>query len=192
MLSLEKKRAMPIPRSLNIVLSELEKALLDKIKRAHTSSIREVERSSMILTMSEGVGNKPAAAKTDFSIYQYRLWRARWLSFSAKFARIVSETEPKKLSYELEKCIRLCLSDLPRPGSPCTFNAEQYCRIIAISLEAPALSNRPISEWTPREIADESIKRGIVPSISKSQVRSFLKGKRPKTAPNGGLAEPEV
>ena len=40
----------------------------------------------MILTMSEGLGNKPAAAKTGFSIYQFRL----------------------------------CLTDLPRPGSPCT------------------------------------------------------------------------
>ena len=183
---------MPKPTSQRIALSELEKTLLVKISRAHTSSIREVKRSTMILTMSEGVGNKPGAAKTGFSIYQFRLWRARWLSFSSKFARIVSETESKKLSYELEKCIRLCLSDLPRPGSPCTFNAEQYCRIIAISLEAPALSNRPISEWTPREIADESIKRGIVERISKSQVRSFLKGKRPKTAPNGGMAKPEV
>lgn len=183
---------MPKPTSPIIALSELEKRVLEKISRAHTSSIREVERSSMILTLSEGLGNKPASAKTGFSIYQYRLWRARWLSFSAQFARIVCETEPKKLSYELEKCIRLCLSDLPRPGSPCTFNSEQYCRIIAISLESPALSDRPISEWTPREIAEEAIKRGIVPSISKSQVRSFLKGKRPKTAPNRGLVEPEV
>lgn len=183
---------MPKPTSPKIKLSELEKSVLMKISRAHTSSIREVERSSMILTMSEGLGNKPAAAKTGFSIYQFRLWRTRWLSFSATFARLVSESEPKKLSYELEKSIRLCLSDLPRPGKPCTFNAEQYCRIIAISLEAPELSDRPISEWTAREIADESIKRGIVGSISKSQVRSFLKGKRPKTAPNGGLAEPKV
>lgn len=183
---------MPKPMSPRIAISELEKTLLVKISRAHTSSIREVERSSMILTISEGLGNKPASAKTGFSIYQFRLWRTRWLSFSAKFARIVSETEQKKLSYEMEKCIRLCLSDLPRPGSPCTFNSEQYCRIIAISLESPALSERPISEWTPREIADESIKRGIVPSISKSQVRSFLKGKRTKTAPNGGLVEPKV
>ena len=183
---------MPNPTNPRIELSELEKSLLVKISRAHTSSIREVERSSMILTMSEGLGNKPAAAKTGFSIYQFRLRRARWLSFSAKFARLVSETDPKKLSYEMEKCIRLCLTDLPRPGSPCTFTSEQYCRIIAISLESPELSNRPISEWTPREIADESIKRGIVPSISKSQVRSFLKGKRPKTAPNGGMAKPEV
>lgn len=183
---------MPKPTSQRIALSELEKTLLVKISRAHTSSIREVERSSMILMMSEGLGNKPASAKTGYSIYQFRLWRARWLSFRAKFARVKSETEPKKLSYELEKCIRLCLCDLPRPGSPCTFTSEQYCRIIAISLEAPALSDRPISEWTAREIADEAIKRGIVERISKSQVRSFLKGKRPKTAPNGGLAEPEM
>ena len=73
-------RVMPNPTSPRIELSELKKSLLVKISRAHTSSIREVERSSMILTMSEGLGNKPAAAKTGFSIYQFRLWRARWLS----------------------------------------------------------------------------------------------------------------
>ena len=98
---------MPIPTSPRIELSELEKSLLVKISRAHTSSIREVERSLMILTLSEGLGNKPAAAKTGFSIYQFRLWRARWLSFSAKFARLVSETDPKKLSYEMEKRMKL-------------------------------------------------------------------------------------
>jgi putative transposase len=69
-----------------------------------------------------------------------------------------------------------------------TFDAEQYCKIVAIALEDPAESQRPISEWTPREIADEAVRRGIVNSISKSQVRLFLKGERRKAAQNGRLA----
>lgn len=183
---------MPTPKSPSIELSKLQEALLVKISRATTSSVREVERSLMILKMSEGYGNQPTAAKLGQSIYQCRLWRTRWLSYLPNFARIEKETVSKKLSHEMDKAIRKCLSDLTRPGAPCTFNSEQYCRIIGISLELPELSGRPISEWTPREIADESIKRGIVTRISTSQVRSFLKGERHKTASNRRVAEPKV
>ena len=65
-----------------------------------------------------------------------------------------------------------------RPGTPATFSAEQICRIIAVACEEPEESGRPISEWTPRELADEVVKREIVESISPRQVGRFLKGER--------------
>ena len=54
-----------------------------------------------------------------------------------------------------------------RPGAPATFSAEQWCQIIALACEPPEASGRPISHWTPRELADEACKRGIVATISK-------------------------
>jgi len=37
---------------------------------------------------------------------------------------------------------------------------------MAVACEPPGDSGRPISHWTPRELADEASKRGIVERIS--------------------------
>ena len=47
-------------------------------------------------------------------------------------------------------------------------------QILAVACEPPENSGRPINCWTHRELTDEVIRRGIVPSISKSQVGSYL------------------
>lgn len=54
------------------------------------------------------------------------------------------------------------LSDRPRPGTPPTFTVEQAVQIIAIACENPQESQRQVSHWTPRELAQEVAKRGIV------------------------------
>jgi len=76
------------------------------------------------------------------------------------------------------------LSDLPRSGTPPKFTAEQLVQIMAVACEAPAESGRPVSHWTPPELADEVVKRQIVESISPSSVWRFLKSGRLKTAPD--------
>ena len=70
---------------------------------------------------------------------------------------------------------RDCSSDLPRSGSPGKFTAEQVTQILAVACEDPEASGRPVTHWTPRELADEVAKRGIVESISPRQVGRFLK-----------------
>ncbi len=45
---------------------------------------------------------------------------------------------------------------------------------MALACEDPALSGRPISEWTGRELADELVKRQIVESISARHVERLL------------------
>ena len=44
-----------------------------------------------------------------------------------------------------------------RPGAPDTFTAEQRVALLALSCEPPALSGRPVSHWTPGELAAEAI-----------------------------------
>ena len=77
----------------------------------------------------------------------------------------------------------------PRPGAPTTFSAEQWCQIIALACEPPEASERPISHWTPRELADEARKRGIVATISERHVGRFLKSGRAQTAQESLLAQ---
>jgi len=52
------------------------------------------------------------------------------------------------------------------------FTAEHICQLIAIACEAPP---EHLSHWTPPELAQTLIKRGIVETISASSVGRFLK-----------------
>jgi hypothetical protein len=47
--------------------------------------------------------------------------------------------------------------------------------ILALACEPPEKSGLPISHWTAHELADEVVKRGIVVSISTSQVSRYLR-----------------
>ena len=52
------------------------------------------------------------------------------------------------------------LQDLPRAGKPSAITADQLCQITALACEKPEQSERPISHWSGREIADEIMPHG--------------------------------
>src|SRR5262249_32933563 len=110
------------------------------------------------------------ARRLETSRRTVRLWRRHWL---ARPERTVAER----------------LQDAPRPGAPATFSAEQWCQIMALACEPPEDSARPISHWTPRELAAEAIKRGIVGTISERHVGRFLKSGRSQTPSESLLAQ---
>ncbi len=64
--------------------------------------------------------------------------------------------------------------DRPRSGTPPTFTAQQVVRIIALACEDPQEAGVPITEWTPRELAQKASERGIVETISARTVERFL------------------
>ena len=99
---------------------------------------------------------------------------------------MLAKIEAEANDQELEQAIIQTLSDQPRSGTPPTFTAEQICQIIVMACESP---DRPISAWTPRELADEAIKREIVETISPTQVGRFLKRGGIETAFKSLLAQ---
>ena len=170
--------------------SSLQQNILQTIARQVTSSVREVERAKLILAMLEGKSNKQVSQELGYSWEKAKRWRYKWIALQPTLDSIETAIEAKKVRYELEKAIRDGLSDAPRSGSPGKFSAHDYCQILGVSLEAPSLSDRPISHWGLTELTDEVIKRGIVNSISRSQVGSFLKIQRRQTPQDSGLAQP--
>ena len=78
-----------------------------------------------------------------------RLWRNRWLESDGKELSVVQR-----------------LQDLERTGAPVKFSMEQVIELFALACSAPEDYGRPISHWTPRELADEIIKQGMIESIS--------------------------
>ena len=102
-----------------------------------------------------------------------RRWRTRWSQHRDRLAEAEREGATDK---DLAKLLLALLSDEPRPGTPPTFTAEQLTLIIAVACEPPEACGRPVTHWTPRELADEVIKRGIVETISPRHVDRLLKG----------------
>ncbi len=177
-------------RSPNIHATALQKQILLKISRQSTSSVREVDRSKIILALLEGHSSLKIKEEKGCCWSMVQKWRYRWLNYGPVFSKIECREKREGVDYGLEQKIRECLGDAPRQGTPSKFTAEQYCQILGVSLEEPSLSGRPITQWTLDELVDEVQKRGIVKGISRSHLGDFLKRKRGEAAQNERLAKP--
>ena len=161
---------MPGPKAPSVPLSADERQELLTLIRAHRTPQHFSFRAHIILQLAEGDNAREVARHLGTSRVTVRRWRRHWL---ARHAGSVSER----------------LQDAPRPGAPTTFDVEQWCQIMAVACEPPEDAERPISHWTPRELAAEAIKRGIVATISERHVGRFLKSGRAQTASESLLAQ---
>jgi putative transposase len=66
------------------------------------------------------------------------------------------------------------LQDAERSGAPATFELEQVLHLFKLACDDPSEYNRPISQWTARELADEMIEQEIVTTISPRHVGRLL------------------
>ncbi len=142
-------------------------------KNKADTSARLVERSSIILLSAAGVSNAEQGRRLGFDRQRARRWRTRW---AANENRLAAAEQQGVSDRDLANMLRELLADEPRPGAPPTFTAEQLTQVIAVACEAPADSGRPVTHWTPRELAAEVIERGIVQTISPRHVDRVLKG----------------
>ena len=170
---------MPHPQAAPLHVSLLQLDTLQHIVRRSTSAQRLVKRSRIILLTVTGIPNTQIAKQVQVDHETVRRWRDRWLLAEARLQAIEAAVKPKVLGQAIE----VLLSDEHRPGAPATFTFEQVMQIMALACEKPEAVDRPVSSWTPRELADEAIKRGIVTKISPRTVERFLKGER-FTAPS--------
>jgi len=157
-------------KAAKIVLTEKQERILRQIHRSTTASQRLAQRAGIILLAFAGSLNVGIAKMVGLARKQVGLWRRRWQqSFDALVAIECRETQA-----ELRRAIEDVLSDAPRSGSAGTFTAEEVTQVLAVACEEPEQSGRPVDRWTHREIVDEVMARGIVPSISASQVGRYL------------------
>lgn len=157
-------------KAAKIRLTEKQHAVLHRIVHSLTAPRRLVQRARLIVLAFGGMGNEAIGEEIGLRRKQVGLWRRRWKqSFDALVA-----IECRESQAALRRAIEEILSDAPRSGSSGKFTAEQVTQVLAVACEPADHSGRPIDEWTAREIADEIVRRGIVPSISASQVNRYL------------------
>jgi putative transposase len=131
------------------------------------------------LRAAAGASNTRIAQELHVDHESVRLWRERWRTAESRLQAIEATGKPKLL----REAIEVLFTDEQRPGAPGTFTFEQFMQIMALACEKPMTLDVPVSTWTPRELANEAVKRGIVKTISPRTVERFLKGER-FTAPS--------
>jgi transposase len=147
------------PKPIPLTLNEKEQNDLEALVHRHSTPQQVALRGRMILAAAEGKNNSQIARTLGVSVDTVRSWRMRWIGLQAAPLEELSVTER--------------LSDLQRPGRPSEITAEQTCQIVALACEQP--KERPISQWTGREIADEVMRRGIRSTISPRHAARVLK-----------------
>ena len=149
------------PKPPSVELTPEERQGLEGLVRRHTTPQQMALRARIILSAAAGFNNSQIARQLDVEVDTARLWRNRWLGLAAASLDDLSIQER--------------LTDAPRPGAPGRITPEQRCQIVSLACQAPSQSERPISQWTGREIADEIMNRGIVDQISPRHASRLLK-----------------
>lgn len=147
------------PKPDPVSLSESERHELERFVRRHSTGQQMVLRGRIILEANAGKNNSQIARELGVSVETVRTWRKRWLALQ-EVARADLWVQDR-------------LRDIPRPGRRSQITAQQTCQVIALACEQP--KERPISQWTGREIADEVMRRGIIKQISPRHAARLLK-----------------
>ena len=164
-----------------VQLTARPRACLEQIARRQTSPQRLVRRAKILLALGTGATQCHVMRQMHLNRGTVQVWCRRWRALAPKLEQMEADEGSDKA---LPTMIVEALTDHPRPGTPATFTAEQIVQIVAVACEDPADSGRPVSHWTPREVAEEVRKRGIVETISTRSVGRFLKSGG-FTAPSG-------
>lgn len=166
----------PGPTPLPVLVSPAQQAVLAALLRRSSCPQALALRVQIILAAAAGQRNEPLARRLGCTPATARKWRARWVAAAAHLADADADAPA------LERAIAAALADAPRPGTPATFTAEQIVPIITLACLPPAQFQRPVTAWTPRELADEAVKQGLVARISPRSVARFLGRGRPPAA----------
>jgi len=173
------------PRAAALQISPAQEELLRRLQRQQTADQRLVRRASLLLALAANPCIDAVARQLGLTRVTVRHWRDRWLVATPALQTAEQDQAPQQLRRLLEHL----LDDAPRPGTPATFSPEQIVQIVAVACEPPEQSDRPISHWTSRELADEVKRRRIVADISPRSVGRFLKRGRVAAASEPLLAQ---
>ena len=172
-------------KAAKVIVTERQLATLQTMVGSSTCPQGVAQRARMIVLAFEGTTNEAIAQAIPCERHMVGVWRRRWVRAFPRLVLVECGEKPSALRRAIERL----LSDSPRRGWAGKFAAEQVTQIIAVACEPPAKCGRPVTHWTPRELADEVKKRGIVASISARQIGRFLKGGRAQAASEPLLAE---
>ena len=133
-----------IPIKINLTKKDL--ISIKKLIKKGLVDIRVVKRALILKYRHLGVASKEIAELLDVS----------------------PSLIPITLNNYIEFGLKITIEDAPRTGRPVSFDARDEANIVAMVCSYPPVG---YARWTLDLITEESVKRGIVDSISKSKVQ---------------------
>jgi putative transposase len=174
----------PFPSvSPRVQLTARQRACLEQIARRQTSPQHLVRRAKMLLALETGATQCPVMRQMHLNRGTVQVWCRRWCALASRLAPMEADASSDKA---LTTVIVEAFTDHPRSGPPATFTPEPIVQIVAVACADPRDSGRPVSHWTPREVAEAVRKRRMVePSSTRSVGRCLTSGRL--TATSGGV-----
>ncbi|MFO1044908.1 MAG: transposase [Planctomycetaceae bacterium] len=158
-------------KAAKIELTELMHEILQGIASSRSIGTAIVTRATIILMAFLKHSNQTIGEQLECCCETVGKWRRRWRDSYAALLSL-QFAEPK---VAFRQAIIDCLRDAPRSGSTGKFSPEQIVGLIAIACEPPEQSQRPVTTWIGKELADEAKKRRLIESISASHVHRILR-----------------
>ncbi len=149
--------ALPRLTAKSLSLETEEREQLQQLLNRHSTPQQIALRAKIIVLADAGQNHREIARQLNISRKMARLWRKRWLERRTTGMTVVER-----------------LQDAERSGSPATFELEQVLHLFKLACDDPADYNRPISQWSNRELADEMVRQQIVETISPRHVGRLL------------------
>jgi len=142
---------MPRHRPYRIELTDVERAVLERLARSYTLPYWQVMRAQMVLMAAEGMRNDQIAARLRCGRDVVSQWRKRF--FEQRLAG---------------------LEDRPGAADRRPFPPQVRAEVIRLACERPADSEVPLARWSSAELAAEVVSRGICEQISGVTVWRWL------------------
>ncbi len=143
-----------------VQLSPQEEEALQHLVRRSSAECRLVQRAEIILHAAAGESNVQIARRLNLSTRTVGEWRRRYVA---------------RRQENPDKPVERWLADADRHGCSPTFDEFFWIDVLALATSDPEDSQRPITHWTTRELADEVVVRGLAETIHYSTISRFLR-----------------
>ena len=137
-------------KAAKVIVTERQLTALKTMITSSTCPQGVAQRARMIVLAFEGKTNESIAEIIPCERHIVGVWRRRWAN---AFQRLVLIECGEKSSAFL-RAIECLLSDSPRSGWAGKFSPQQVTQILAVACEPPEKCGRPVTHWTPYELAD--------------------------------------
>ena len=144
-----------------------DKEFYEGLSRRNQLAHVEHQRVQILLLCHSGLKNVEVSRKLNLSLSMVKKWRSRWLS--GYDAGLELEGQAKK-DYLIE-----FIKDNQRSGSPKRISVSEEQSIVALACGKPRDHGIEMTDWTLAMLCKVSVSKGIVKSISTSQMSRLLK-----------------
>src|SRR5215510_12692960 len=141
-----------------VPLTARQRACLEQIARRQTSPQRLVRHAKILLALETGATQCHVTRQMRLKRGTVPTWRQRWLALAPKLEQLEADGGPEQALTTMSVA---ALTAHPRAGTPATCTAAQMVQMVAVAGAEPADAGRPLSHWTPREVAEAVRQRGM-------------------------------